>query len=815
MALPDRLQELLDQSQVTGIDFIYVHEDQVTLDIYFHLDPGSLDDPLVNDLQKEQIQITALTKATSNTPIPVDSLFWETVDSEIVCRIIANRPGDFTNYRLFIDDPRIDDYFNRIPFTFKANCRSDLDCKPQDRDCPPNDIVDFPIDYLARDFESYRRALFDFASQRYPDWQERLEADAAVMLMEVMASVADEMSYYQDRVAREAYLESATQRRSVRHHARLVDYHPRDAIGAQSWIDITVKSGESGTILAGTAVWSPSNQQEPLYFEIGSGLQDALDEIDYAVDSALNQFQPHIWDEDDTCLSTGSTQMAILGHHEADIAFDNNSPNGSAGKWMLLKSEPTEADIPRRRHLIRVTSVTDDHDPVLDQDITIIEWQNDQALPFEVDLEVLQVRGNILPVTSGHTRTAYFSIGELDSSITVPSTIETDLQTALQRRGHDGISAYLFSLIDSAEIPLTWLFDQNTELADPEIHLVEGHFEGNDWKTDSEWNWRRSYLGTDSSLPYDNHFTLEDGTWDRVVGYQRVGKEIVHRDYKSGDGFTVRFGDGEFGRIPSTGSLFQVKYRTGAGKLYNIPEGAITEFDQRFSFVESVSNPLPATDGTDPETPEKIRQLAPEAFRSKTYRAVRPVDYEEAAEGLDWVQSAGAKFRWTGSWLTAFVTPDPMDENFLSETNRASLENQLDRFRQAGRDTAVPDPQYASLDLEITLCLEAGSFWGEVKEQALEALFGTSGYYPKSGFFDPDNFTFGTPLRRYSLEAALQNVAGVKAVDGILYRRRGWFDWKEFTDANSDPGIDNIIRIANDPLRPEWGSVKLYQRNEV
>jgi hypothetical protein len=41
------------------------------------------------------------------------------------------------------------------------------------------------VDYLARDFVSLRNALLDFASQRYPQWIEKIVADAGVMLAEV------------------------------------------------------------------------------------------------------------------------------------------------------------------------------------------------------------------------------------------------------------------------------------------------------------------------------------------------------------------------------------------------------------------------------------------------------------------------------------------------------------------------------------------------------------------------------------------------------------------------------------------------------
>ena len=57
-----------------------------------------------------------------------------------------------------------------------------------------------------------------------PDWQERHVPDLGIALVEVLAYVGDYLSYYQDAVATEAYLDTARRRISVRRHARLVDY---------------------------------------------------------------------------------------------------------------------------------------------------------------------------------------------------------------------------------------------------------------------------------------------------------------------------------------------------------------------------------------------------------------------------------------------------------------------------------------------------------------------------------------------------------------------------------------------------------------
>ena len=72
----DRFHELKSQAKVTGIDFIYVHPDQVTLDIYFLRSPATIRRPLTGDLHKEQIHIRSA--SGEKTPeIPVVSIDWQ------------------------------------------------------------------------------------------------------------------------------------------------------------------------------------------------------------------------------------------------------------------------------------------------------------------------------------------------------------------------------------------------------------------------------------------------------------------------------------------------------------------------------------------------------------------------------------------------------------------------------------------------------------------------------------------------------------------------------------------------------------------
>jgi hypothetical protein len=810
MSAPDRLEKLLQQDAVTGIDFVYVHPSQIVLDVFFLRNPATLATPLVNDLLASQLRIYSPSGGETLPNVTVAAVSWTVVDGRDVLRIATTLPGDFSRYRLLIDDARIDPYFNDVAFSFKANCPTELDCKESAAECPIEPPVDFPVNYLARDFWSFRRALLDFASERYPDWKDRLEADAGVMLAELMSAAGDELAYYQDRAGREAYLETASQRRSIRRHARLVDYHMHDGLGASTWLDFTVAAGQFGNIPAGAQVWEVGTQSDEsdakkrregsrIVYEAGRGLADRG--LSFAVHSARNEFLPHLWDEDDLCLPAGSTTLYIDGHHQANLTFDDFSDPARPGKWVLLKTTPTIASIAARAHMVRLVEIADTIDPVFNQNITRLVWDVAQATPFELDLAALVVRGNLVPATAGETIKAQFLIG--------PQASDDDPPEAVERAGPSGSVAYLFSLPGSDNSGLVWLGPRPQE-ARPEIRLFEVTKVGSSFVEGQEWSWRRSLLGVSSSQAADRDFTLDDGVWRRVVGYQRIGKEIVHVDYATGDGVTVRFGDGEFGLIPASGKMFQASYRLGNGRAGNVSAGSLTDFDKTaLTIIDAVVNPLPATNGIDPETATEARQLAPEAFRAVTYRAVRPEDYAEAAERLAWVQRAGAAFRWTGSWITAFVTPDPRGAVTVTEDEEVELLEQLDRFRQAGREAYGLDPIYANVDLEIQICVAPSSYKGEVKQSVLEALFGKRGARGRPGFFSPDNFTFGTSLERSTLEAVIQSVEGVRAVEGMRIRRRGRFGWRPFAELVFTVADNEVIRVENDPLLPERGSLRL------
>ncbi|MGV8089097.1 MAG: putative baseplate assembly protein, partial [Methanothrix sp.] len=162
-------------------------------------------------------------------------------------KVEVNRMGDFSNYVLKVVDldeegkptdkpmKNFDPCYSSLLFSFKAACPSRLDCRPPDI-CKALKFADPEINYLAKDYASFRQIILDRLALILPDWKERHVPDLGIALVEILAYAGDHLSYYQDAVATEAYLNTARQRISVRRHARLVDYRMHEGCNARTWV---------------------------------------------------------------------------------------------------------------------------------------------------------------------------------------------------------------------------------------------------------------------------------------------------------------------------------------------------------------------------------------------------------------------------------------------------------------------------------------------------------------------------------------------------------------------------------------------------
>jgi hypothetical protein len=102
----------------------------------------------------------------------------------------------------------------------------------------------------------------------------RASDDYAITVLEMWATVADILSFYQERFANEAYLRTATLRDSVTRLARLVDYQPRPGVAATTLLAFTLDPAAVLLIPARLRVQSvPAEGQKPQKFETLSSLE--------------------------------------------------------------------------------------------------------------------------------------------------------------------------------------------------------------------------------------------------------------------------------------------------------------------------------------------------------------------------------------------------------------------------------------------------------------------------------------------------------------------------------------------------------------
>jgi len=132
---PDRRNAIAAQNVVTGIDFVYVAPDQVHLDVFFLNDPLALTSSLAS-LAVSQLRI----HEDLLGEVAIVAMGFGVADGRNVLQLTTAAPGGFRPYRLFIDDARIDAFFNDVRFDFKANCPSEIDCEPPPHECPARSV---------------------------------------------------------------------------------------------------------------------------------------------------------------------------------------------------------------------------------------------------------------------------------------------------------------------------------------------------------------------------------------------------------------------------------------------------------------------------------------------------------------------------------------------------------------------------------------------------------------------------------------------------------------------------------------------------
>jgi hypothetical protein len=735
--------------------------------------------------------------------------------------------GDYSTYTLSIvadsgtDNPPagFDPKLSSIGFSFKVECPSDFDCA-QKLVCPPVTGARPEIDYLAKDYQGFRRLMLDRLNLLVPGWTERSAADFGVALVELLAYAADNLSYRQDAIANEAYLATARQRVSVRRHTRLVDYLLHEGCNARAFVHFDVV-GHAVALARGSQLLTRTPGLSTVVAPGSPELRDAIAggaqvfETAHAavLDERLNLLSFYTWGDLGCCLPRGATRATLRGHAQTL----------QAGDFLVLQEvvSPTTfvaADADRtRRWTVRLTRVTLSSDPsgqLFDEppvdaplEITEIAWDEADALPFPIclsvaarpGLEVSLALGNIVLADHGLSigpqslgdvpaatlrlaRTAPSGSCEKPSPTMLPSRFRPALEQGPLSHGFELAGLLAVAISDSeAWWPATSLLVIGPRGATPRIASLTGTLGA----IVESWTPRRDLLASAA------------GATDFVVE--------VEDDSRA----RLRFGDDENGKRPDPGTTFSVTYRVGNGVAGNVGAESLAHVVSTASgSFTALGNPLPAAGGVEPEDIEAARRDAPQAFRTQE-RAVTAADYAAAAQRRPDVQRAAATFRWTGSWYTVFVTPDRFGGGDIDAGFAARLRHHLERFRMAGYDLDVSAPLYVPLDVTLHICVLPNYFRADVLQVVQQVLSSSALPDGRLGLFHPDNFSFGEPVYLSRVIAAAQAVEGVDAVRAERFRRLVNPSPTSLDEGVIAIGSLEIAQLANNPDFRERGRLTL------
>ena len=806
---PSRRNIVRGNADWNGIDFLEVvgraaavpADRQLVLEVHFVNDLGTLSLSATNFRIEGGERIQNIKVVTDGTePGLLANVFTVKVD----------QAGDFSLYTLrIVTDVSnetvpvgIDPQLSAVQFSFKVECPSPFDCAPQSV-CPPAPIDVPDIDYLAKDYASFRRLMLDRMAVLMPQWKERNPADMGMMLVEALAYSADQLSYQQDAVATEAYLRTARKRISLRRHARLMDYFISEGCNARTWVHLEVSANVAGiggpAIPVGTKIATQiPNQQtviadDPRIYGQAEIIFETMEPVD-ALFLDHNELSFYTWSDDRCCLPQGATRATLAGHH----------PNLKPGMVLMIEEvlgaqtgDPADAD-PTRRHAVRLQKTPDNSpltDPVTGFDITEIVWSDEDALPFPVCLwEYEDSNGNIRQVSVARGNIVLADHGRTIQDEAVGEVPEPFLFMPMASGGDSCAPAQPQPILPRfrprlANLPLTHAGPpDDRELAartamqwslrdvQPVMRLTDSN--------GIEWTARRDLLNSSGDA---EEFVAEidnDGT------------------------AVIRFGDDVHGRRPEPGTEFFATYRVGNGRTGNIGADSLRHIVLNIPEITDVRNPLPAAGGQEQESLEDVRQRAPVAYRVQE-RAVTQADYAEVTERYPDIQRAAATFRWTGSWHTVFLTVDRTGGAALSEKFEADIRNHVERYRMAGHDLEVDSPQFVALEIDLHVCVAADHFRSDVERELFDVLSNRDLPDGRRGAFHPDNFTFGQPVYLSAIYAAAHQVTGVESVEVRTFQRLGVPDNTALESGRLDIDRLEIARLDNDRNFAEQGQLTI------
>ena len=225
---------------------------------------------------------------------------------------------------------------------------------------------------------------------------------------------------------------------------------------------------------------------------------------------------------------------------------------------------------------------------------------------------------------------------------------------------------------------------------------------------------------------------------------------------------TVRFGDGNFGKVPAAGLAIKIMYRTNESNSfgYIVRPGEANRGITIGNTSVQIYNELSSAPSTAGESIDDAKELVTRFYASQD-RAVSAGDYITLAKKYNTaykVSTALVKADSDGSIVRLYClsSSDRYSVRTLTTTEKYELRNYLNNYKCIGVDVEVADGLTRALDIRVDARIKAGYLSGQIRGDITTII---------GDFFKLSNFEMGHGLNTGELIKALSSVSGVRSFD--------------------------------------------------
>jgi uncharacterized phage protein gp47/JayE len=242
----------------------------------------------------------------------------------------------------------------------------------------------------------------------------------------------------------------------------------------------------------------------------------------------------------------------------------------------------------------------------------------------------------------------------------------------------------------------------------------------------------------------------------------------------------IRFGDHRNGLIPPAGSRIVATYSSGGGAAGNVSANIITELRTALPFLQSATNPMPASGGAEVETTTAVKRRGPQRLCHHD-RGVSAEDCEwlarEASPDVARVHClplTGSAGRAQRGWITLVVVPSSPDAQPQPspEFHRRVREHLAQRVPVAvSRHVRIVGPQYVLVGVQAEIIPHVPSQAAQVEARVRDKL--NRFLHPLAGGTDGDGWSFGQAVYLSQVARVIEETVGVNYAREIRLHANG------------------------------------------